>query len=147
MFKIVILLIIYSCTHKDDDILFSFLHSYNYKIISKKENSVYLFLDLNSCGSCLQMIKSQLKNKDVKSELNLILIEGQKGLKVFENELDLTEFNVIFIPENLFVEFNEGYGFFIYLYFKDNLVKKIDLNIVNVENSFKVASMFYHGTL
>lgn len=146
-YSLFLLLLIYSCTENRENVFFSYMQDFEYKNKTNNEYSIYLFIDFNSCGTCLDMIKDQLGNENYLSNINLVLIEGQKGFKTFRKGINLKETDVIFIPEELFVEFNEGYGFFMYFYFENELVKRIDLNTLNVENSFSIASLFYSGVM
>ncbi|MBA4301744.1 MAG: hypothetical protein C0433_16815 [Cyclobacterium sp.] len=92
-------------------------------------------------------IITQLKREQIFSKLNLVFIENQSGRKLVENELNLKSNNVFFIKEEDFVDLNNGYGFFLYLYSGENLLKRLDLNTINVEESFNIAISFFKNEL
>ncbi|SDA60873.1 hypothetical protein SAMN03080617_01290 [Algoriphagus alkaliphilus] len=147
IFKAVLLVFFFSCSSEKQDPASFLLKNYNLDIVKNKENSVYLFIDLNSCGTCLNHIITQLKREQIFSKLNLVFIENQSGRKLVENELNLKSNNVFFIKEEDFVDLNNGYGFFLYLYSGENLLKRLDLNTINVEESFNIAISFFKNEL
>lgn len=61
--------------------------------------------------------------------------------------MNLKSSNVLFIKEEDFVDLNKGYGFFMYLYSGKDLLKRIDLNTINVEESFNIAVSFFKNEI
>jgi hypothetical protein len=144
---VVVLLSISSCSSEKQGPASFLSENYSLDIVTNKGNSIYLFIDLDSCGTCLNQIITQLKREQIFSKLNLVFIENQKGRKLVENELNLKSSNVLFIKEEDFVDLNKGYGFFMYLYSGKDLLKRIDLNTINVEESFNIAVSFFKNEI
>jgi len=142
IFKAVVIILFFSCSSEIQGPANFLIKNYSLDIVKNKENSVYLFIDLNSCGTCLNQIINQLKREQVFSKLNLVFIKNQKGRKLVEKELDLKSKNVLFIKEEDFVDLNHGYGFIMYLYSGEDLLKRLDLNTINESVQLSVSANF-----
>ncbi|GMQ27245.1 hypothetical protein Aoki45_39280 [Algoriphagus sp. oki45] len=130
-----------SCNSAPSNELDSMLDSYYYDPISHESRSVFLLLDLGSCGKCVDEVILQLKNDIVSKYFNIIPILEQKA-KYELLQLDSKIGNVVFVKEEDFLKISSGYGIFI-LFYKDNDLLSINkLNSINTKEFFQIGIEF-----
>lgn len=139
------LLVLSSCQNSDSRGLHSLLlEKYDFQPVMTKGSTVYLMIDLNSCGSCLDKIENHLSDPNNFDGLNLVFISKQNK-KQISQKLDLESSNVVSIDEIDFVKLNGGYGFYLYFYNESSLLKSIKLNNNNVREYLRLSTEFIEG--
>jgi hypothetical protein len=142
-FKLIVLFLLVSCSKSAEEEFVSIIKGkYDFHTNSKSSSEVFLFLDLRSCGACLDEILNTLKDDKYGAALNVIFIKGQNMKFVSENLSPKME-KILLIDEDEFIEINGGYGFFIYLFEDQKLLKSFQINNLNAREMLSLNFEFF----